>query len=391
MKRIAATILTAIAVAFVPAAASAEILAMLNYESKPADTLKAMKLTGPKTRQEGIAIIDVDPKSSNFGKILMDVPLPSDLVAHHIFFDRNQAKAYVTALGKSQLHVFKMDEFPYRLKRIDLPDCKMGEDVVFSPDNKKWYMTCMASERVIVGDVATDKVTNVFKIPNSFPHGLVVNDDINRILVTSTISGDLKTPHEDVIVLEASTGKVLSRKKVSTKKSPSGVAPVELLWVTGANPPVAYVTNMFGGTIWSLSWNPKTKDFDTSEVVNFGPTKSGVPLEMYFTPSGNTMYATTANPGKFHIFDMVGGPMKPKLVKTLPMAEGAHHVAFTKDFRYGIVQNSFINLPGMSDGAIIVVDLKSQKAVATIDTLKNKGLNPNCIVLLPKWNHLAGH
>jgi len=259
MKRIAATILTAIAVAFVPAVASAEILAMLNYESKPADTLKAMKLTGPKTRQEGIAIIDVDPKSSNFGKILMDVPLPSDLVAHHIFFDRNQAKAYVTALGKSQLHVFKMDEFPYRLKRIDLPDCKMGEDVVFSPDNKKWYMTCMASERVIVGDVATDKVTNVFKIPNSFPHGLVVNDDINRILVTSTISGDLKTPHEDVIVLEASTGKVLSRKKVSTKKSPSGVAPVELLWVTGANPPVAYVTNMFGGTIWSLSWNPKTK------------------------------------------------------------------------------------------------------------------------------------
>jgi hypothetical protein len=37
------------------------------------------------------------------------------------------------------------------------------------------------------------------------------------------------------------------------------------------------------------------------------------------------------------------------------------------------------------------VDLKEQKVIASVDTLKNKGYNPNSIVLLPKWNHLAGH
>ena len=26
-----------------------------------------------------------------------------------------------------------------------------------------------------------------------------------------------------------------------------------------------------------------------------------------------------------------------------------------------------------------------------VDTLKNKGYNPNSIVLLPRWNELAGH
>ena len=53
--------------------ASAELLALLNYESKP----------GQPVRREGIAIMEIDPESADFGKILMDIPLPSDLVAHH--------------------------------------------------------------------------------------------------------------------------------------------------------------------------------------------------------------------------------------------------------------------------------------------------------------------
>ncbi|MEC9367985.1 MAG: hypothetical protein VX871_04765, partial [Pseudomonadota bacterium] len=81
----------------------AEILAMMNYESKTPESLKALKIGGDQTRVEGIAIMDVDPKSANFGKILTKIPLPADLVAHHIFYDRTMKKAYVTALGKPEL------------------------------------------------------------------------------------------------------------------------------------------------------------------------------------------------------------------------------------------------------------------------------------------------
>ena len=42
-------------------AASAEILAMVNYESKTPDQVKALKLSGEQERREGIAILDVDP------------------------------------------------------------------------------------------------------------------------------------------------------------------------------------------------------------------------------------------------------------------------------------------------------------------------------------------
>ncbi|MDP6786322.1 MAG: YncE family protein [Rhodospirillales bacterium] len=392
MKRRPSLFVAALVLAVImPGDAGAEILAMMNYESKSPESLKSLKLTGLHERREGIAIVDVDPESPNFGRILMEIPLPSDLVAHHIFYDRNMKKAYVTSLGKSEMHVFDLDRFPYRLERLAMPECKMGEDVIFSDDNSTWYLTCMMSARVIVGDVATDKVKRIIEIPNSYPHGLAVMDDIDRILVTSTVKGDLTDPHEFISVVEASTGRVLGTHKMSNKKSPSGVAPVELLRLPGSSPAVVFVTNMFGGTLWAATWNPMKKDFDVSEVIDFNLTKSGVPLEMYFNKAVDRLYVTTAKPGRFHIFDISVDPMKPKVIKTLPTADGAHHVAFTRDGRYGFVQNSLLNLPGMSDGSVTVVDLQGLKVVRSMDTLKNMGLNPNLIVLLPQWNDLAGH
>jgi hypothetical protein len=46
------------------------------------------------------------------------------------------------------------------------------------------------------------------------------------------------------------------------------------------------------------------------------------------------------------------------------------------------VQNSLLNLEGMSDGSITVIDLKDDKVPGSIDTLKKAGFNPNCILLL---------
>ena len=249
----------------------------------------------------------------------------------------------------------------------------------------------MMSARVIVGEVATDEVKAIIEIPGSYPHGLAVMSDIDRILVTSTVSGDLSDPHEFISVVERSTGRVLGTHKMSSETSPSGVAPIELLRAPGSDPPLVYVTNMFGDTLWAATWNPSTKDFDVAEVFDFKPIKAGVPLEMYFNKAGDRLYVTTAKPGRFHIFDISADPMKPELIKTLAAAEGAHHVAFTRDGRYGFVQNSLLNLPGMSDGSVTVIDLQAQTVVRSMDTLKEKGLNPNLIVLLPEWNDLAGH
>jgi len=39
----------------------------------------------------------------------------------------------------------------------------------------------------------------------------------------------------------------------------------------------------------------------------------------------------------------------------------------------------------MSDGSIAVIDLKQDKVLESIETMKAQGFNPNCVMLLP--NH----
>ncbi|TKS59550.1 MAG: hypothetical protein EWM72_02118 [Nitrospira sp.] len=364
------------------ALAQAELLAMLNYESKPEQMI----------RKEGLAIIDVDPKSPTFGKMLMDIPLPPDLVAHHIYYNRDQSKAYVTALGKSILHVLDLTRFPYRMKVMETPGCQVLEDIVFSQDNRTWYLTCMGSSTVVIGDATTDKPLKIISAPApgppfiSYPHGISVHSGIDRVLVTSTVRpSDLGDPGETVTVLEASSGKVLSTHKVSNKPSPSNAAPVEVMFSHEAEPPVVHITVMLEGTLWAGVWNSTSKDFSFQQVDDFSVRGHGVPLEMLYNRKGDRLFVTTAKPGHVNIYDN-SDPQQPKFLKAIPAAPGAHHLVLSPDEHYLFVQNSFLNLPGMSDGSITVIDMTKGEAIASVDTLKNQGFNPNCIILLP-----AGH
>ena len=220
-----------------PLISDAEILAMVNYDS----------IAGQSPRREGIAILNVDPDSPQFGKIVNDLPLPPDALSHHIFYNKDLSKAYITALGNGPLRVINMKHKPYAIESIDVPECQVSEDMVFTADKKTWYLTCMGSSNVIVGDAETDKIKQVITADGkdtfiSYPHGIGLQEDINRIIVTSTVRpSDLGEPGETVTVIEATSGKVLSTHKLSDKPSPSGSAPVEAVFVPHANPPMAYV------------------------------------------------------------------------------------------------------------------------------------------------------
>lgn len=364
--------------------ASAEILALLNYESKP----------GQPVRREGIAIMDIDPDSTDFGKILMEIPLPPDLVAHHIFFNRDRSKAYITSLGKSLLHVVDLTHFPYRLRAIDVPDCLVGEDLAVSEDNKTWYLTCMGSSNVIMGDAVKDVPIKTVSAAEPavatilYPHGIAIHNGIDRVLVTSTVKPDMSEVGESVTVLEASTGKVLSTHKISTKPSPAKSAPVEVMFSPKANPPVVHITNMMEGTLWAGVWDPQSKAFSFHQVDDFGPREQGMPLEMLYNKKGDRLFVTTAKPGYVNLYDNTD-PRQPKFLKTIAAAAGAHHSVLSPDERYLFVQNSLLNLDGLSDGSITVIDLKNDKVLGSIDTLKAQGFNPNCIMLLP--NHFQEH
>jgi DNA-binding beta-propeller fold protein YncE len=380
-----ATILTA-------TASQCEILALVIYESKTADALKTFsKPVRGKSRIEAIGVMDVDPQSPQFGKLVREIELPPDWLAHHIFYNRDSSKAYITSLGKTELRVIDMTKESLPVKTIAVPECQVGEDVVFSDDNTRWYLTCMGSQNVVEGDALKDVPLKAIKLPKPYPHGIAIHNGIDRILATSTVRpSDLGDAGDSISVVKASTGEAVGSFRVSKKADAGREAPVEVLFVPGTNPPIAYIANLNGASLWAATWDPKKEAFEAAEAYNFGNT-AAVPLEMYFNDDRTRFYVTTAKPGHLHIFDISAQPDKPRLLKSIPAAEGAHHVVFNKDMSMAWVQNSLLNLPGMSDGSITVIDLKQEKVIASINTLKDDGLTPNCIVLLPKWNNPAGH
>ena len=139
---------------------------------------------------------------------------------------------------------------------------------------------------------------------------------------------------------------------------------------------------MLEGTLWAGLWDPASKTFSFHQVDDFGPRQQGMPLEMLYNAKGDRLFVTTAKPGFVNLYDN-SDPGQPKFLKTIAAAAGAHHSVLSPDERYLFVQNSFLNLDGMSDGSITVIDLKADTILGNIDTLKAQGFNPNCIMLLP--------
>jgi DNA-binding beta-propeller fold protein YncE len=384
--RNAAAMIFAISSLAAAAPAGAEILAAMNYETKP----------GVSPRREGVAIVDIDPASPTFNRIVKDAPLPPDFVAHHIYFNRDMTKAYATSLGRSAIAVFAMEKFPDAPEIVPVPDCKVGEDMVFSDDRKRWFLSCMGSSNVIVGDATTNRTLDVIAAPEpkageaprpfiKNPHGLTLNEKLDLLVATSTVDpADFKIAGETIALIQASTGKLLATVKVSDKPSPAAEAPVESAFVPGRDPETAFITNMLGHSLWRATWREADKSFSLAHAFDFSRIGQGMPLEMEFSPDGGQLFVTTAKPGALNIFDnSYKGELK--LVASIATAAGAHHFVFSPDRRYAFVQNSLLNLPDLSDGSVSVVDLEKKAVVAKIDVLQKGGFNPNCIILMPKW------
>jgi hypothetical protein len=228
-----------------PISSRAEILALMNYETKSPDSLKTLKNPiSPGERSEGIAVMDVDPTSANYGKIVETILLPSNLVAHHIFYNRALTKAYVTALGQSVMHVIDMSKRPFVLSAVETPGCSVQEDVVFSNDNRNWYLSCMGTQNVVVGDADTDKPVRMIPVPSPYPHGVAIMESIDRMITTSTVRpSDLGDPGETDCRL---AGKQLGTVRVSTlrpRRTSRGSARC------AGRQSAAYVTTMFGGEL----------------------------------------------------------------------------------------------------------------------------------------------
>ena len=82
-------------------------------------------------------------------------------------------------------------------------------------------------------------------------------------------------------------------------------------------------------------------------------------------------------------------PRHPKFLQAISCRPTApHHSCFSPDEHYPFVQNSLLNLEGMSDGSVTVIDLQGGNGGRQYRHAEIARVQSNCIMLLP--NHFRG-
>ena len=205
--------------------------------------------------------------------------------------------------------------------------------------------------------------------------------DAFEILAVKAVAEDDKS--DFLIRIDLDSGEEISRQLVSKNDPSVQSAPTELLKIPGSNPPAAFVVSMFAPKLRVATWDASVLEFKIETVFDFTPLKSSFLMELTNNSSQGRLYVTEAKPGRLHVLKISQKPLSLKLIKTIKLAEGARQAALSRDGKYIFIQNSYLNLPGMSDGTITVVEQKSLKVVGSMNILKDQGLNPNSIILLP--------
>ena len=84
---------------------------------------------------------------------------------------------------------------------------------------------------------------------------------------------------------------------------------------------MAYIDNIYGGTLWLATWDPTKEDFNFQQTFDFASIGSSIPLNVSFSEKGDLLYVTTGIPGHLNIFDISEDPKQPKLLRSIKTAD----------------------------------------------------------------------
>lgn len=357
----------------------------------------------------GIAMVDVDPDSKQFGTPLSRYPLPGlQDPPHHLYYSP-AGRLYATGLDpkKSLMEIKLIRDATGRpqikdVVFLDTGGQQVGEDMIWRTvqGQERFYVTFMGGDgsdptnegSVGYYDARTNKLLKVLarkrdpKKPDApfilYPHGLSAYK--NFLVVSSCIAPDLKSGIGNTVTLiDMNTDKLLATYLVADNPKHMS-STVEVLFMRSEiHPKLApglMVSTMLGNNLWYAPFDEGARGFGKFEKLFIGSEhETAVPLEFYTSTSkkfGPELYVSWGAPGVVKRFDLAS---VPKLVEntTAPIESGAgaHHLMFFKS-KAGrelvAVQNNLLNLgtamgPDLSAHTITVHDVTTGEKIATVD------------------------
>jgi DNA-binding beta-propeller fold protein YncE len=358
--------------------------------------------------KDGVALVELDPDSPRFGHIIKKRSMGEGVLPHHVYFNRDETRLYSTALNAPYLYEIgywkERHGRPHlgRIKPIDTGGNKVGEDMYFSEDGSRFYVTFLSGQggerdgSIGVFDAKTNALIETIRAPEPadgsleppfilYPHGISANEELDFLMVTSESHPDHVTGIGNTVTLvDFDTHELLKTYRVADSATDLSDV-VEVLLLRDEFPPYALATTVAGGDIWVAAYNAATGLFDEFEKKVQGEDQGfGVPLELYIHENSQgekELYVSFAAPGAINVYSLDELPELP-LKRTLMTGAGAHHMAFfeTRSGREVLVsQNNLINLAGLNDGTLMVVDIYSGEILGTLDMAAEYGLMPESI------------
>jgi selenium-binding protein 1 len=300
-----------------------------------------------------LSVVDVDPKSASYGKIVATAPTNSPAnEAHHFGYSANADRIFGAGMFSNKLFIYDVKRTPRKpqlIRTVDLdPTGYSGPHTLYAVPGGVMIAMLGAvggggpGALVMVDDDGNFKQAWPVNRPDGQPgfmYDVGVKPEMNRMITSSWAHpGHIKAGDhpqhsgKDVVVWDWKQKKVLQVEELD-------LAPLEVRWMHGPNARGGFTNAAFGNSIWF--WDDANRDgqLEFHRVIKL-PDNS-IPADMRVSYDNRYLYISLWGGGKVQQYD-IADPRNPKLLGEVAIPQ-PNMMKLTPDSRRLYVTNSLLS------------------------------------------------
>ena len=300
-----------------------------------------------------LSVLDADPASSSYGKMIATAPTGSPgNEAHHFGYTANADRIFAGGLFSNRLFIYDVATDPKHPKLVKtVPD--LAASTGFSGPHTFYavpggVMVAMLGSKAGGAPGALVKLDNDGNFLEAHPapdymYDVGVKPELNLIVTSSWAHPHAvkagNTPMDqvgdEVVAWDWKTGKVLQVEHLDK-------SPLEVRWLHGAAARGGFINCAFGNSVWHWQVGNDGK-LAFHRVIKLAD--GSLPADMRISYDNKFLYVSLFGGGAVQQYD-VADPMQPKLVSTVAIPQ-AQMMKLTPDNKRLYVSNSLLsNLDG---------------------------------------------
>ena len=308
---------------------------------------------GDSKESDFLAVVDVDPSSASYGKIIATAPTNSPAnEAHHFGYTADAGRIFAAGMFTNKLFIYDVKtnpRSPALIRTVDLdPTGYSGPHTMYAVPGG--VLIAMLGKVGGGGPGALIQVDDDGQFKQAWPvmrpdgqpgymYDVGIKPEMNRMITSSWAHpGHVKAGDhpqhsgKEVVVWDWQTKKVLQVQETD-------LAPLEVRWMHGPQATSGYTNACFGNAIWY--WEDANKDgtLEFSRVLAL--PENSLPADMRVSYDNRFLYVSMWGGGKVVQYDITD-PKTPKVVSEVAISQ-PNMMRLTPDGRRLYVTNSLLS------------------------------------------------